>query len=156
MSVARDEHTQSTAFNTEQYVPLWIPLIYLASNLVLNSLNIYWFGKMIETIRTRFDPPLGTKGVASGKVSTLPSHDDSEDSDLGVGQPGKRHEKDEDVVDKTKGSVKAAREKAEEALNGPVGTVTDTKVERSLYDDGHTGVEVTGTQRRSARSRRKA
>lgn len=30
---------------------------------MLNALNIYWFGKMVETIRRRFDPPFGTKGV---------------------------------------------------------------------------------------------
>ncbi|KAF2003687.1 DUF887-domain-containing protein [Amniculicola lignicola CBS 123094] len=42
-------------------VPLWLAMAYLASNLVLNGLNWYWFGKMIETLRKRFDPPLGTR-----------------------------------------------------------------------------------------------
>lgn len=42
-------------------VPIWLAGCYLASNLTLNGLNWYWFGKMIETIRKRFDPPLGTR-----------------------------------------------------------------------------------------------
>jgi hypothetical protein len=35
-------------------VPFWLASIYLVSNLVLNSLNFYWFAKMIETVRKRF------------------------------------------------------------------------------------------------------
>lgn len=42
-------------------VPLWLAGCYLLSNLTLNGLNWYWFGKMIETLRKRFDPPLGTR-----------------------------------------------------------------------------------------------
>lgn len=37
-------------------LPLWIPVIYLGSNLTLNSLNFYWFFKMIDAVRKRFDP----------------------------------------------------------------------------------------------------
>jgi hypothetical protein len=48
-------------FAEGQTVPLWLVCAYLASNLVLNSLNWFWFGKMIETLRKRFDPPFGTK-----------------------------------------------------------------------------------------------
>lgn len=36
-------------------VPLWIATVYLTCNLVLNSLNFFWFGKMIETVRKRFE-----------------------------------------------------------------------------------------------------
>lgn len=46
-----------------QDVPLWLAASYLVSNITLNGLNWYWFGKMIETIRKRFDPPFGTKGL---------------------------------------------------------------------------------------------
>ena len=35
-------------------VPTWLGVVYLGSNIVLNTLNFYWFGKMIETIRKRF------------------------------------------------------------------------------------------------------
>ena len=36
-------------------VPFWLAMTYLGSNLILHSLNFYWFGKMIETIRKRFE-----------------------------------------------------------------------------------------------------
>lgn len=182
LALRKDKIGQLNAFNREQYVPLWIPLVYLLSNLVLNSLNLFWFGKMIETIRTRFDPPWGTKGVGPDKVSWQPQLDESEDSDLGVGSPGKVHEKrsesfsggkpgnikkeaggDEAAPEATagakavKGSVRAARKRAEERMNGPVGTVSDTKMEDSggLVDsDTASGAETTGTQRRSGRRRK--
>ncbi|KAL6242164.1 hypothetical protein RBB50_011076 [Rhinocladiella similis] len=35
-------------------VPIWLAGVYLVSNLILNSLNFYWFAKMIETVRKRF------------------------------------------------------------------------------------------------------
>jgi hypothetical protein len=38
-----------------QAIPFWLAAIYLTCNLVLNSLNFYWFGKMIETVRKRFE-----------------------------------------------------------------------------------------------------
>jgi hypothetical protein len=137
---------QDRAFMGERYLPLWIPIVYLASNLVLNALNIWWFGKMIATIRSRFDPPFGTKGV---------------------GQPVKHWEPEEKIkTAKNKllgtgggGSVKAARERAEQVMGAAAADPDpDQKieVERSVFADGHRGVEVTGTTRRSARSRRKA
>ena len=182
LALRKDKIGQLNAFNREQYVPLWIPLVYLLSNLVLNSLNLFWFGKMIETIRTRFEPPWGTKGIGPDKVSWQPQLDESEDSDLGVGSPGKVHEKrsesfsggkpgnikveaggDEAAPEATagakavKGSVRAARKRAEERMNGPVGTVSDTKMEDSggwVDSDTASGAETTGTQRRSGRRRR--
>lgn len=41
--------------------PLWLAAVYVAANVTLNFLNVYWFGKMVETIRKRFDKPWGTK-----------------------------------------------------------------------------------------------
>lgn len=43
--------------------PLWLGGSYLIANTVLHLLNFYWFGKMVQTVRRRFEPPLGTKGV---------------------------------------------------------------------------------------------
>ncbi len=44
-------------------VPIWLAVTYLSSNVVLNSLNFYWFGKMIETVRKRFEKkPEGPEG----------------------------------------------------------------------------------------------
>ena len=41
----------------EYVVPIWLAWVYLVSNIVLNTLNFYWFGKMIETVRKRFREP---------------------------------------------------------------------------------------------------
>lgn len=48
-------------FAGEEYVPLWLGFTYLGSNIILNTLNFYWFGKMIETLRKRFQKPQGAK-----------------------------------------------------------------------------------------------
>lgn len=181
LALRSDKIAQLDAFNREQYIPLWIPVVYLISNLTLNGLNVFWFGKMIETIRTRFDPPWGTKGVGSDKVHYQPKLEDSEDSDLGVGAPGKVHERRasqlshgkptgiaDGAVDgappeatagakAVKGSVRAARKRAEEKMNGPVGTVQDSKLDDSEFladSDVGSGAEATGTQRRSGRRRK--
>lgn len=41
LAITQSEQGQLYAFNTEKYTPLWIPAIYLISNLVLNSLNVW-------------------------------------------------------------------------------------------------------------------
>lgn len=56
-------NAQIMRFAGDKTLPLWLAMSYLASNIVLNLLNYYWMNKMIETIRKRFDPPFGTKGV---------------------------------------------------------------------------------------------
>jgi len=50
-------HGDMMRFAGEEFVPLWLAFTYLGSNVVLNTLNFYWFGKMIETVRKRFQPP---------------------------------------------------------------------------------------------------
>ncbi|KAG8528242.1 uncharacterized protein KY384_007159 [Bacidia gigantensis] len=42
-------------------IPTWLACVYLVSNIVLNTLNFYWFGKMIETVRKRFREPRDKK-----------------------------------------------------------------------------------------------
>ncbi|BCR83670.1 TLC domain-containing protein [Aspergillus chevalieri] len=37
--------------------PTWLVVTYILSNIVLNSLNYYWFSKMIETVLKRFRGP---------------------------------------------------------------------------------------------------
>lgn len=57
-------------FAKEGSVPVWLACTYLGSNVVLNTLNFYWFGKMIETVKKRFrSPPAdgATKAAASGQ-----------------------------------------------------------------------------------------
>lgn len=49
-------HEGIMQFAGEEFIPLWLAFTYLGSNIVLNTLNFYWFGKMIETVRKRFQP----------------------------------------------------------------------------------------------------
>ncbi|KAF1989758.1 DUF887-domain-containing protein, partial [Aulographum hederae CBS 113979] len=48
-------------FAGDKQTPIWLMAAYLAANITLNTLNFHWFGKMIATIRKRFDPPFGTR-----------------------------------------------------------------------------------------------
>ncbi|RKF79617.1 putative TLC domain-containing protein C17A2.02c [Golovinomyces cichoracearum] len=52
---------QLMRFSKDQHVPLWLSLIYLGSNLILNFLNFFWFRQMIKTIRKRFRPEVNLK-----------------------------------------------------------------------------------------------
>jgi len=62
-------HSEIMRFAGEEYVPLWLAFTYLGSNVVLNTLNFFWFSKMIETIRKRFQPPKD-KLVTEAAVAT--------------------------------------------------------------------------------------
>lgn len=157
---------EAMSFAGQRKMPLWLAGSYLAANIVLNILNYYWFSKMIQTIRSRFDPPWGTKGVS--EPPPIPSHrsDDEPASNTkspallkpssgtaSRGAPGKDKvlQDAERLHQQGKGSVKAARMRAEQALDG------EPEVQRGLYADGRTSVEVTGSSRKpSGRSRRKA
>jgi hypothetical protein len=35
-------------------IPVWLAGLYLISNILLNTLNFFWFGRMIETVMKRF------------------------------------------------------------------------------------------------------
>ena len=56
-------------------IPLWLALTYLGSNVVLNTLNFYWFGKMIETVKKRFRPKVEEQAKKEeereGEVETI-------------------------------------------------------------------------------------
>jgi TLC domain len=64
-------YTTTLAPGVPQYIPLFLVLLYLGSNLVLNALNFYWFGKMIETLRKRFEP--AAAGAEKKKRHEVPS-----------------------------------------------------------------------------------
>ncbi|KAG9188981.1 hypothetical protein G6011_05849 [Alternaria panax] len=88
-------------FADGQTVPLWLISAYLASNFILNGLNWFWFGKMIETLRKRFDPPFGTKRPEI-KETTLEIPDDEKVlvEGIHVSTPGVVDEKDvKDYID---------------------------------------------------------
>ena len=53
--VAQSEVMKFAAANPATSVPFWLAMTYLGSNAILHSLNFYWFGRMIETVRKRFD-----------------------------------------------------------------------------------------------------
>jgi hypothetical protein len=55
------EGMESMRFAGDYAVPNWLACVYLTSNIVLHTLNFYWFGKMIETIRRRFQEKPGDK-----------------------------------------------------------------------------------------------
>ena len=46
-------------------VPPWLAVAYVASVTLLSALNFYWFGRMIQTVRSRFEKP---KEVPNGKA----------------------------------------------------------------------------------------
>ncbi|KAK4692860.1 hypothetical protein P7C71_g4427, partial [Lecanoromycetidae sp. Uapishka_2] len=48
-----------TAFNTPGGLPVppWLATAYVVSNTTLSVLNVYWFGRMITTLRKRFKKP---------------------------------------------------------------------------------------------------
>lgn len=77
-------------------VPVWLAVVYLGSNIVLNTLNFYWFGKMIETVRSRFQEPrkgargeakasagdVGIEGMDGGDVGEQTSTDEADSDSL--------------------------------------------------------------------------
>ncbi|KAG0316839.1 hypothetical protein BGZ99_006642 [Dissophora globulifera] len=50
-------------------VPLHLMVIYSVANVVLNTLNIYWFFKMIESLVKRFQPSKGKDSQGKKRVS---------------------------------------------------------------------------------------
>jgi len=51
-------------------IPIWLAAVYVGSNLTLNSLNFYWFFKMIDAVRKRFEPAAeGKKGDKAERES---------------------------------------------------------------------------------------
>ena len=56
------ESAEMMRFAGDYAMPAWLAVVYLSSNIVLNTLNFYWFGKMIETIKKRFAESKDKKG----------------------------------------------------------------------------------------------
>lgn len=115
-------------FADNRVVPVWLGFSYLGANIVLNSLNWFWFAKMIETVRKRFDPPLGTKGTKTKHKEKVLVEGIDVDTDV-----------DADVDGVT---VKST---------GVVGSDA-TQIARGIYADGRRTVEV---EKREVRSRRR-
>ncbi|KAF2193764.1 DUF887-domain-containing protein [Zopfia rhizophila CBS 207.26] len=116
-------------FAGDRAVPLWLAGCYLASNLILNGLNWFWFGKMIETIRKRFDPPLGSRGTEKKEKEQVLVEGIDVETDT---------EKDESEEWKAKTS--------DAEIDG------DTVMGRGVYEDCRKTVEV---EKKEVRSRRR-
>ena len=65
-----DGATEVMRFAGDGTVPIWLAFTYLGANVTLNALNFYWFGKMIETVRKRFQPEVKEANAAGEKVET--------------------------------------------------------------------------------------
>ncbi len=46
------------AYNTQGGLPVppWLALLYVGATATLSGLNVYWFGRMVKTLRARFEP----------------------------------------------------------------------------------------------------
>ncbi|MCJ1293390.1 hypothetical protein MMC34_004944 [Xylographa carneopallida] len=67
-----ESHAEILRFQGDGVIPIWLACTYLGSNIVLNTLNFYWFGKMIEAVKKRFRPvkreKLGVKAEEGVKI----------------------------------------------------------------------------------------
>lgn len=76
-------------------LPLWLAAIYLASNITLNTLNVFWFGKMITAVRKRFEP--GAKdykkedGISEKQKIQLPASATANDINEKIDEVVRRH-----------------------------------------------------------------
>ncbi|KAF9350378.1 hypothetical protein BGX26_011429 [Mortierella sp. AD094] len=62
--------TYQTAILVIDQIPLHLIIVYSLANVILNSLNIYWFYKMIESLMKRFRPSKkGGKDKGNGSVN---------------------------------------------------------------------------------------
>jgi len=97
-------------FSEGQHVPLWLVSAYLASNIILNGLNWFWFGKMIETLRKRFDPPLGTKRPEIKETTVeIPENEKVLIEGIHVSTPGVTEKDVQDYINAAPGSVKIGK-----------------------------------------------
>jgi hypothetical protein len=83
-------HDGIMRFAGEEYVPVWLAIVYMGSNVVLNTLNFFWFGKMIETVRKRFQPP---KEKKADNVTTTRSTSSNGKVTVGVDSTSVRRRK---------------------------------------------------------------
>lgn len=94
-------------FSEGQHVPLWLVSAYLASNFILNGLNWFWFGKMIETLRKRFDPPLGTKRPEIKETTVeIPENEKVLIEGIHVSTPGVTEKDVQDYINAAPGSTR--------------------------------------------------
>ena len=91
-------HGDIMQFAGNEFVPLWLAFTYLGSNIVLNTLNFYWFGKMIETVRKRFQPPKEQRRKEKAIATRSTGANGTVKVDLDATEVRRRNVSDEDVV----------------------------------------------------------
>lgn len=64
---ANAEISQFAHHFTDVSLPQWLPIAYVISNLILNSLNFYWFSQMIDAVLKRFRQQPAEKKEAAPK-----------------------------------------------------------------------------------------
>jgi len=148
LAISRDPIGQTKAFVGNEYVPFWIVGVTLASNLTLTALNVVWFGKMIATIRKRFDPPFGTKGVGPDKVQYEPEEKSAADN---------AHKRKSSVQERLDTGAAAAAEGVDGLAKAATGGDVKTQTPVAVDGDVTFGLGgATGSAKKAARSRRKA
>lgn len=110
-------------FAEGQTVPLWLAAAYLASNIILNGLNWFWFGKMIETLRKRFDPPIGTRKPEVNEPKEIPEEEQISIQGIHVATPAALSSDDEDYL-----AARADGVKLEKSTSGSHLEVTQNQV----------------------------
>ena len=94
-------HSDIMQFAGEEFVPLWLAFTYLGSNIILNTLNFYWFGKMIETVRKRFQPPKETRRKEKAIATRSTGANGTMRIDIDETEVRRRKAVDEDIVPAT-------------------------------------------------------
>lgn len=61
-------------------VPRWLAGLYVASNLTLNTLNWYWFFKMVTAVRKRFVPKDEEETTKKENLETVASSAEKENA----------------------------------------------------------------------------
>lgn len=61
-----------SAWEARESISVYLAAAFVLANLALNALNVYWIGKMVDTVRRRFPPPFGTKvdRLTTGGIKT--------------------------------------------------------------------------------------
>lgn len=94
-------HNEIMQFAGEEYIPVWLALTYLASNVVLNTLNFFWFAKMVETVRKRFQPPKEQKTKEKAVAMRSTGANGSSKIDVDDTEVRRRKIVDEDIAPAT-------------------------------------------------------
>lgn len=72
-STMTDPNINMMAFADGEPIPVWLVALYTASNITLNSLNWFWFRKMIAAVRKRFEPAPKEKVAIKAKGEVHPT-----------------------------------------------------------------------------------